>query len=771
MSIWSWTAGFGDDYIALFAYYMASPLNILAWLAPCAWLREMLTLALLIKIGCAGLFTALLLSRTFKKGSLQAGQNGLVAVVFSSLYALCAFTLGYYYNIIWFDSFALLPLVMLGFLSLMNEGKFRLYVISLALAVLSNFYIGFFVCVITAIAFFCYCIIQKLNVKDFLLKFRSIAFYTVIAMGITAVLTIPAFYALQSTYSNNAEFPSILFLYRSFSDVLGNFIAFSLPTNIYGPPNLYCGMISIILTGVYFASSKISLREKIASGSTIFFLLLCCNVNVLDYIIHGFHSTNMIPYRFSFLISFILVVMAYRAFFLMEKIGRREIVAMIISTACVLLAAVLGVQEKREIIGSVILSIVYIALLYALFAIKTKKRKIILHVVFCLVIIIELSVTAWIAVNTSGTTDRSRYPDSPVQIKTLLNKRESADNDFYRTEIVPFYSQNDSSLYGYDGISLFSSTLNDSVTLFMRGIGMISGGVTHNFIDYNVTTPVSNAFLSIRYIITDDSVPLERDIYWDIAGKAGKLLLLENYYHLPLGFMVNNELASYSHDANNSFLSQNDLFCRSTGLDGDLFQITDFATNMNELPLRYKMPHYGMLFIYSKIDQRDRVAVFVNGVFSSYIDLFTDLILVVGRFQHGATISFVTERDDTQISIGYFNSSLFRQGYNLLADEPLILTHFSETKVCGTVNALKDGILYTSIPGKNWNVYVDGVKKELLLIDNAMAAVRLNKGGHEIEFRYVNKSFIAGVIVSIVSLAVFIALILLGNAKRKKLAN
>ena len=53
----------------------------------------------------------------------------------------------------------------------------------------------------------------------------------------------------------------------------------------------------------------------------------------------------------------------------------------------------------------------------------------------------------------------------------------------------------------------------------------------------------------------------------------------------------------------------------------------------------------------------------------------------------------------------------------------------ANTKVSGNVTALEDGLLYTSIPGdKNWSVFVDGVKSEIVLIDNAMIAVRLNKG-------------------------------------------
>jgi len=77
-------------------------------------------------------------------------------------------------------------------------------------------------------------------------------------------------------------------------------------------------------------------------------------------------------------------------------------------------------------------------------------------------------------------------------------------------------------------------------------------------------------------------------------------------------------------------------------------------------------------------------------------------------------------------------------------------------------------VLYTSIPGKNWNVYVDGVKSEIVLIDSAMAAVRLSEGTHTVEFRYHNKSLTVGIIVSLVSLAVFAALAVRNTLKRRK---
>ena len=171
---WSWNAGLGSDYISLFAYYLASPLNLLTLLVPQALLREALTLILLVKIGLAGLFAGMFLRyanlRYINCQKKADVQTGLALPVFSSLYALCGFTLGYYTQTIWFDSFALLPLVIFGLLALLREGKFILYTVSLALAVFANFYNGFYICIFIVITFFSQCIIQKYNRQEFLRK-------------------------------------------------------------------------------------------------------------------------------------------------------------------------------------------------------------------------------------------------------------------------------------------------------------------------------------------------------------------------------------------------------------------------------------------------------------------------------------------------------------------------------------------------------------------------------------------------------------------------
>jgi len=757
---WSWTLGAGSDYISLVAYYLASPLNLLTVLAPHALLRETLTVILLLKIGFAGLFMGMFLRYTYR-------QSGPALPFFSSLYALCAFTLGYYWNIMWFDSFALFPLVMQGVIALMRESKYRLYTASLALSVMLNYYIGFFICVFAAITFLNQCIIQKIEPRDFLRKFALIAACSCLAIGLTAALTIPAFFSLRSTYTAASKFPSGITWFNSYADVLGNFIAFTPPTTKDGLPNLYCGMVSVLLMGMYICSPKIPLREKIVHLATVFFLLLSCNMNVLDYIWNAFHYVNMIPFRFSFLLSFIMASMAYRTFLLKETMNRRDMLAMGICAAFFMLMAVIGSQKKEYIIGNAGLCVLYFVIWDMSTEKKTGKIMTALNYGFLSLILIELCITSYMGVSRNNTTYRDTYPDNYDHVQEALNLREPAGSGFYRTELTNWFTLNDPSLYGYDGISIFSSTVNASVTRFTEGIGL-PAWETGNRYNYAETSPLTNAFLNLRYLISRDGSSSDDSLFWEIAGKADDTLLLENKRYLPLGFMVNKEVSSYKHDAN-PFLSQNILFRLATGLEGSLFTVytagnnpyaKEDADDKETLNWDYEIPADGMFYAYCEFPGEDKVGVFFNDDTLRTIKNTRPYIFTLGGFSKGDLITFNTRpevsKDGVRIQVARIDNELFDRGYALLADEILSLTEFSETKISGSITALKDGLLYTSIPNdKNWTASVDGINTAIIQIDGSMAALQLSKGTHNVEFRYHNRNIKAGIIISLISLAVF----------------
>jgi len=147
--LYNWDIGMGMDYLGLISYYLASPLNLLTVLIPESWMLGFFSLLVPVRMGLASLFFSVFLSKIF-------GKKDWSVTLFGCFYGFCAWSLGYQWNVMWMDTFALLPLVMLGMVSLLEKRKFVLYTTALFLAVFANYYIGLFICIFTLLAFICY---------------------------------------------------------------------------------------------------------------------------------------------------------------------------------------------------------------------------------------------------------------------------------------------------------------------------------------------------------------------------------------------------------------------------------------------------------------------------------------------------------------------------------------------------------------------------------------------------------------------------------------
>ena len=104
---YSFGGGLGFNFWATYAYYLASPLNFLIVLFPKRNMMDAMALLIVLKIGLCGLTSAWYFSTKSK------GQT-YMPLVFSLMFSLGSFIIGYYFNLMWLDSIAMLPLVMMG---------------------------------------------------------------------------------------------------------------------------------------------------------------------------------------------------------------------------------------------------------------------------------------------------------------------------------------------------------------------------------------------------------------------------------------------------------------------------------------------------------------------------------------------------------------------------------------------------------------------------------------------------------------------------------
>ena len=820
--LYNWSVGMGMDYLGLISYYLASPLNLLSVIVPESLLLEYFSLLTPIKLGFAGLFFSVFLKKLF-------GKSDWSTVLFGSFYALCAWALGYQWNVMWLDTFALLPLVALGTISVLRDRKFVLYIFTLFLSIFSNYYIGLFTCIFVALVFVCYEISRWAGFKKFFCDLAYMALYSVIALGMTAILELPAYASLQNTQSSVNKFPEGFKLniakentWRGLLDamrqVAGNMNGGIAPTFKEGLPNLYCGVITNILAFLFLTCKQVKFRDKLCSVFLLLFFNVSFIIRQLDYIWHGFHFTNMIPYRFSFLHSFVMLYMAYRAYLLRNRFRLWQVlVAMVLAIGISL--CVNNLTDPVYWAYNGVFLLLYGAAFLFPFTQKVPKlsdgwekkqaylenrsyKKRVSSCVLLSVMLMELALNLVnFGVSFTGTVV-SDYPRGTIYSDNLLKYMEERERDtlFYRTETTHSQTLNDGALNGYNGISTFTSSANVKVTRFMKTLGY-GAKDTYNRYCFEESSPVSNLFLGLKYMLERQD-HVEENPYFNQIHSYGKVHLLENAAYLPLGFLAQNQLLDVNfRSGKNTFEFQNELFSAATGVQEDVWtpiagnNLSISGTNVNltaqsqtgycsyttdtdtngTIIYKYIADQDGFVCTALNLSKKNKYSFYKNGELLYSESYSIPQSLAISQVADGDMIEVhltCNKGDKGNITLHtvILNEELFRKGYDVLNASTLELTTFKNTFVEGTINCNRNGVLYTSIPQDgNWTAEVDGKPAQIATIGEAMVGLLLPEGQHTVTFRYHNAAFSLGWKISLACALVFLGLYLsIYQPKRKK---
>lgn len=783
--LYDWSMGMGTNFLSMLSYYGASPLNLLLCLAAAREFRVGFTLLLAIKIGLAGFFTALFLKKVFRPS--------WTLPFFGLGYALCGYLMGYYWNTMWIDSIVLYPLLCLCTVNMLRKGKGTGYVLVLGLTLFSNYYIGYMCCLFTVLVFLALALIDRVSFRNFWRRAARFTLYSLLGGALAAVMLLPAFFGLLNTTSVEGGFPAQWGYYVSVRDLFAPLSDFQTPAVMDGLPNLYAGGLIALFSFAFLWAKKVRFREKLAALIILIFLLVSMNISVFNYVWHGFHFTNMIPYRFAFLFAFVLVVMAYRyyatafdGFDYLDAIGMFLFVGVLVFSA-------IGVSETVNLFACVFLLL--LAILLSVFRSAGILPKKAFTVCVCLILTVELGVGAYLGSRAVGTTSYSGYfeEETGEAIKTYvaaMKDLEKDSEDFYRCEMTEWRSLNDSCFYNYPGISQFASSANVRVARILEGLGMSSDPGSNRFA-YVHTTPLTNTLLGIKYLISRDGYLSDRDttILSEATNKTtASLYRYEGY--VGLGFMTRPETASYRFDLSQMpHERQNELFRLMTGLEGDLLTRVEgeisktsglSAADEGEgrylctvgapgdtdpyLKVEYVVPDSGMVYVYAGAPDADYVQV--NNAWHSiqdYPNFFS-----AGYFREGEKVTLrVTLRDlseqDTENVTFHFctlDEDLWQKGLEFFRRGKMTVTQNLDTRLTATVTSEEDGFLYTSIPleRKGWTVEVDGEKAEITPFADGFVGVALSAGEHTLTFTYVPQGFSSGALLTLLAVLLTLGL-------------
>lgn len=800
--LYSWQSGGGGSFLGNFFNYLSSPLSLLVLFFKHINITDAIALIIMLKCALsAASFTYYL------KASDEFKKHNPITAGFGLLYAFSGYFIAYYWNIMWLDGMLLLPLIVLGIERIVNDKSPKLYVITLALLIISSYYMGFMACIFAVLYALTYYFGKYGFEKRLIRAGGNFICFSILAAGISAVCLYPTLHALKACSATSGTFPSDASTYFNIFDFLANHMASLEPTiRSSGEdvlPNIYCGIATVMLAILYLYIKSIPIKEKISRALLLVFLFLSFDINVLNYIWHGFHFPNDLPYRFSFMYSFVLLTVAFKALIRIRELKGKDLLNIGLGT-CVFIVLLEELGSKNVNTATIIVSLVF-AVLYTIVLSLLNNKKFLASSVACLLFCcmfaeIAIANTDHYDIDQPKTNYASDYTDFR-KIKNKLDEREG--NDFYRMELTDLRTRMDPSWYGYNGVSAFSSMAYEKTANLQYNLGMFGNYI--NSYTYNPQTPVYNAMFGIKYLVNNsEKIKLNDKIYTQVASNK-KFTAYENKYPLPIAFCVSNNIENWNSSFNNPFETQADFIEKATGVSGvfDTLVPTEINySNLNEfgddeiMTGNYMFSKTSVgesssftltitpekdqnVYVYVKSDDVDTITVRdLDGNLQIDQDVDEEYILDIGECKANKPIFIDIPVAET--ASGYvdafvvgLNTEKFEEAYKIMKSGSISITEFSDTKFKGTVDAAEDCILYTSVNfDDSWEIMVDGkalTYDDVIQIGDALFGIKLTAGEHKIIFDYQPKGLKQGAIISVISAALVIILLFIPDDKKIKL--
>lgn len=749
--LYSWDVGLGINFSALYAYYLASPLNWLLLLCPKGLILEFMTYMIVVKIGLAGVAMCWYLRRRFPEQTLGCS---FIAI----LYALSGYISAYSWNLMWLDCIILFPLIMLGLERLVRGESAMLYVIALGLSILSNYYISIMTCIFMVIYFICLNILEGVgDARVVGLRVLRFGLYSLIAGGLAAVTLLPEIYALQMTASSDFNFPQTATQYFTIIDMFARQMPFvETEQGLDHWPNIYAGALVFLLLPLYFMNRKIELREKIVNGLLLVFFYLSFSVNILNFIWHGFHYPNSLPCRQSFIYIFLILVLCYEAWLHRAASSAKELNASFGMAIAFLLVAQKVVTDDAIHFSVFYLSGLFVLLYYYfLYTERTRTKRAHHWTVLAMLVIVSVEATLNMAVTSVTTTSRTAYVSDNKDVKKLVQAVRAEDDSFYRFEKITRKTKDDGAWMNFPSVSLFSSTAYAHCSDFFKRMGMES---STNAYSITGSTPLMNMLMSVKYGIYSEEPQAPGEMGLSYIASSGMTSIYQTEFALPLGYMLSDAaLEAWDTHAGTPALAQNSL-CEAldcapvmSSVLGEFYD-SDYSFTADQA---------GEYYAYVNNASVKQVVANYGYTEKSFNNVDRGYLLELGYLEAGDTVTLHSKTEGQSVSadVYRFDYNALRELQDVLQDESLELTSWKDTKLSGTITTEQGGVMMTSIPyDPGWKVFVDGVETDITEVKDTFLGVELTPGTHTIELRFMPQGLVLGGLITALSLVMLLVI-------------
>lgn len=793
--------GMGMDMYSNFWYYLANPFTWVVMLFGASHIELGLIVVMLINIGACAVTAYYYFSHT-RLNKLQRGfTRNMFCAVCALAYALCDYILAYQFNVMWMPCLALIPIVMYGIELMFYDNKYKLYMLTLFLSFIFNFYFAWFTCIIAVIWF----VDQTAkSLKEKLRKFLKFAGASVLSAMCAAFVLVPCYLAVMERSSSNKSISTYSeeiwgnigdffqgFLWGHEADLSGNTLVVN---------NLYCGIFVIFLFVMFIFNGSIPLYRRIKRISEIVVLTVAFNWIYTVVALQGFHYTITYNSRFMFILVILLIITAIEGLGDIISVRLRWLAvsaALFVVFYCVMLFCTDIVVDILSFMVSAMISI------YLLICLVLYKKESIKKAGFIINVIIigglEIISNPFFAIKNAYTV----ITDNLALSDLWSDAYEAIDSSECNRKASWMYDG--ANLFYYTETSLFSSCIDGNIIDYGKKLGMnyLNSGVGYT---YKGTTPLITTLYNVRYVLTTPRSMVSYGGYSEIEYTEN-YSIYESQYIVGLAYMTPEKITDWNIDQENPFDVQNDLTenvlgCGKVFTELDMTDIvitgdncafnselsTDNSTAYVNLSFDESSPMY-MVVSYDVTEDNDLYAyisddykiigyyVYIDGELYGYSNRVTvgDMIHI-GQVSAGQKIDILIQNGSDLLCEGKvyymfysYDEEVMSTCIDKLSAQIMDIETCEDTNISGTIDVTEEGILYIAVPySKGFTAYVDNEKAEIIKIGDTMMGIYLGEGSHKIELKYLTYGLIPGIIISILGVAIIIVICMYN--KRCKIA-
>lgn len=722
---WSFNVGMGQN---IFPMVLRDPFDIVFYVVGKDHIAYWIIVKELIKIVISGLIFFLYL----RKLSLSA----YVSIIGAMLYSFSGFMiLGSGWYIFTFEAM-MLALMLYSFEKIFQDNSWYLFPILIAMLGISmpvNIYVyGLFIFIYMLFRYF---LEKGMELKGLLKLVLKMALLGVLGVGMSSMflfsnikqlLDSPRVLGDASYFNTLSHFPVFGFadasnyittIMRFFSnDLLGTGSNFKGWNNYLEAPLFYCGLLTLLLIPQVFA--YLNKKQKVLYGV---FLAIWLIPIIFPFFRYAFWLFTGDYYRaFSLCVATGFVFIGLRALNYLDRLGKVNLITLIITLVFLLCLLLYPYLPQAEIMDKDLRAVVRnFLIIYAIliYLQSLPKTKFLAQVAMVLALVIELSYFSSITVN-----KRMVMTSKELKHKTGFND--------YTNDAVDYIKKMDNSFYRIDKNYSSSPTIH--------------GGLNDPQAQNYKGTPCYNSFNQLYYIKFLQGTNVTNMIPGDNETETRRILGLVNR---PLIGSLCSVKYMLSKLPNCSYLY------------GWHDSITQFGNvklfrNKNYLPLGFTFDKYVLSTDFRKISNLQKDILLLNTIVidSGSVDKYKDFT-----------------RFDLKDTVSNFTVEAFGNDVKELRQDSMVVVEYSNNTIKGRITLDKRKSLFLSIPfDKGWEATVDGKPAQIEVVDFGLISLLLDKGEHSIELNYVVPYLKSGIIVSGVSLLVFMGLVLLRKNREKK---